>query len=72
VNPDPNATEPVPYDPAEELGTEKYAALKLKELVSATNRMATALERIADGVWGTKDTTGLLQLLNPLDVRNLY
>jgi hypothetical protein len=34
--------------------------------------IAISLKRIADALWGTDDTSGLLQLLNPLDVRNSY
>jgi hypothetical protein len=41
------------------------------QLMSITS-IAISLKRIADGLWGTDDTTGLLQLLNPLDVRNNY
>jgi hypothetical protein len=33
---------------------------------------AISLKRIADALWGTEGTSGLLQLLNPLDVRNNY
>lgn len=33
---------------------------------------AISLKRIADALWGTADTAGLLQLLNPLEVRNNY
>jgi hypothetical protein len=34
--------------------------------------IAISLKRIADALHGTDDTSGLLQLLNPLDVRNNY
>jgi hypothetical protein len=37
-----------------------------------TVSIAVSLKRIADALWGTDDTSGLLQLLNPLDVRNNY
>lgn len=33
---------------------------------------AISLKRIADALWGVEGTSGLLQLLNPLDVRNNY
>jgi hypothetical protein len=33
---------------------------------------AVSLKRIADALWGTPDTSGLLALLNPLDMRNNY
>lgn len=34
--------------------------------------MAISLKRIADALWGVDGTSGLLQLLNPLDIRNNY
>jgi len=39
--------------------------------IMATSQ-AISLKRIADALWGNPDTSGLLQLLNPLDVRNNY
>lgn len=33
---------------------------------------AISLKRIADALWGVEGTAGLLQLLNPLNVRNHY
>jgi hypothetical protein len=33
---------------------------------------AVSLKRIADALWGIEGTSGLLELLNPLDVRNNY
>lgn len=33
---------------------------------------AISLKRIADALWGTDGTTGVLQLLNPLDTRNHF
>jgi hypothetical protein len=37
-----------------------------------TVSIAVSLKRIADALWGVEGTTGLLELLNPLDVRNNY
>jgi hypothetical protein len=37
-----------------------------------TVSIAVSLKRIADALWGIEGTSGLLQLLNPLDVRNNY
>lgn len=34
--------------------------------------LAVSMKRIADAMWGDEETSGLLQLLNPLDVRNNY
>ena len=34
--------------------------------------IAISLKRLADAAWGTEGTSGLLELLNPLDVRNNY
>jgi hypothetical protein len=34
--------------------------------------IAISLKRIADALWGIEGTAGVLQLLNPLDVRNNY
>jgi hypothetical protein len=38
----------------------------------ALTSIAISLKRIADAMWGDRDTAGLLQLLNPLDTRNHY
>lgn len=34
--------------------------------------IAISLKRIADALWGIEGTAGVLELLNPLDVRNNY
>lgn len=33
---------------------------------------AISMKRIADALWGIEGTSGLLQLLNPLDIRNHF
>lgn len=55
---------------------EADAALSIKAGVTVENGLALSqaisLKRIADALWGIEGTSGLLQLLNPLDVRNNY
>lgn len=55
---------------------EADAALSIKEGVTVENGLALSqaisLKRIADALWGIEGTSGLLQLLNPLEVRNNY
>lgn len=34
--------------------------------------IAVSLKRIADALWGVDGTSGVLQLLNPLDTRNHF
>jgi hypothetical protein len=55
---------------------EADAALAIKAGATVENGLALSqaisLKRIADALWGIEGTSGLLQLLNPLDVRNNY
>jgi hypothetical protein len=55
---------------------EDEAALAIKEGLSVEAGLslssAISLKRLADAVWGVDDTSGLLQLLNPLHMTNHY
>lgn len=55
---------------------ENAAALAIKEGLSVESGLSLSIaisqKRIADALWGDDGTTGIIQLLNPLEVRNNY
>jgi hypothetical protein len=46
-------------------------SLQISLAISA-KRQADAAQAVAEALWGVEGTSGLLHLLNPLDVRNNY
>lgn len=55
---------------------EEAAALAIKEGLSVEAGLslsrAISQKRIADALWGTEGTSGVLELLNPIEVRNHF
>lgn len=55
---------------------EADAALAIKAGVTVENGLSLSIaisqKRIADALWGVEGTAGILELLNPVQVRNSY